>query len=37
MKQSVQNMLYHLLPAVFWLLAIGGSLVPLLLHFTPYT
>ena len=37
MKQSVQNMLYHLLPAVFWLLAIGGSLVPLILHFTPYT
>ena len=26
--------LYHLLPAVFWLLAIGGSLVPALLPFT---
>ena len=24
-------MLYHLLPVVFWLLAIGGSLVPLIL------
>lgn len=33
MKQSVQNMLYHLLPAVFWLLAIGGSLVPLIPSF----
>lgn len=36
MKQSVQNTLYHLLPAVFWLLAIGGSLVPVILQFTPY-
>ena len=27
-------MLYHLLPAVFWLLAIGGSLVPVLLQIT---
>ena len=30
-------MLYHLLPAVFWLLAIGGSLVPVILHITHYT
>ena len=28
-------MLYHLLPAVFWLLAIGGSLVPVIL--SPFT
>jgi hypothetical protein len=28
--RATQNMLYHLLPAVFWLLAIGGALVPLL-------
>jgi len=28
LKQSTQNILYHLLPAVFWLLAVGGSLVP---------
>ena len=34
MKQHVQNMLYHLLPAVFWLLAIGGSLVPVILQIT---
>lgn len=30
MKRATQNMLYHLLPVVFWLLAIGGTLVPLL-------
>ena len=29
MKRHTQEILYHLLPAVFWLLAIGGSLVPL--------
>ena len=29
-KSSNRKLLYHLLPAVFWLLAIGGSLVPLL-------
>ena len=29
MKRATQNMLYHLLPVVFWLLAIGGSAVPL--------
>lgn len=28
MKRSTQNMLYHLLPVVIWLLAIGGSIVP---------
>jgi len=31
MKRQTQVILYHLLPAVFWLLAIGGALVPLLL------
>lgn len=30
MKRHTQVILYHLLPAVFWLLAIGGSLVPTL-------
>ena len=30
MKRHTQVILYHLLPVVFWLLAIGGSLVPLL-------
>ena len=34
MKRSTQTLLYHLLPAVFWLLAIGGTLVPALLPFT---
>ena len=34
MKRSTQTLLYHLLPAVFWLLAIGGTLVPALLSFT---
>ena len=33
MKRHTQEILYHLLPAVFWLLAIGGSLVPVLLPF----
>jgi len=33
-KRSTQTLLYHLLPAVFWLLAIGGTLVPALLPFT---
>jgi len=28
-KRSTQNILYHLLPVVFWLLAIGGSIIPL--------
>ena len=28
MKRSTQNTLYHLLPVVFWLLAIGGSVLP---------
>ena len=31
MKRATQNMLYHLLPAVFWLLAVGGSFVPIAL------
>lgn len=30
MRRQTQVILYHLLPAVFWLLAIGGSLVPAL-------
>ena len=29
MKRATQNILYHLLPVVFWLLAVGGSLVPI--------
>ena len=32
-KSANRKVLYHLLPVVFWLLAIGGSLVPLLLDF----
>ncbi|MBO7459221.1 MAG: hypothetical protein J6T80_08225 [Paludibacteraceae bacterium] len=32
MKRHTQVILYHLLPVVFWLLAIGGSLVPLILR-----
>lgn len=27
MKRATQNMLYHLLPVVFWLSAIGGSIL----------
>ena len=34
MKRHVQNRLFHLLPVVFWLLAIGGSIVPFILHFS---
>ena len=30
MRRQTQNMLYHLLPAFFWLLAIGGSVVSFL-------
>lgn len=33
MKRATQNMLYHLLPVVFWLLAIGGALVPTILMY----
>lgn len=33
MKRQTQVILYHLLPVVFWLLAIGGTLAPYL--FTP--
>ena len=36
-KSLNRQLLYHLLPAVFWLLAIGGSLVPVLLNITHYT
>ena len=35
MRRATQNMLYNLLPVVFWLLAIGGSFVSLL--FIPFT
>lgn len=35
MKRHTQVILYHLLPVVFWLLAIGGSLVPLFLGGMP--
>ena len=31
MRRRTQKVLYNLLPVVFWLLAIGGSLVPLLI------
>ena len=34
MKRATQNMLYHLLPVVFWLLAIGGSAVPVILAYS---
>ena len=34
MKRSTQNMLYHLLPVVFWLLAVGGSCVPVIIGLT---
>ena len=37
MRRATQNRLYHLLPVVFWLLAIVGTLVPVFLNFTPYT
>lgn len=30
MKRHTQSILYHLLPVVIWLLAIGGAVVPLL-------
>ena len=33
MKRHTQVILYHLLPVVFWLLAIGGSLVPVFLWY----
>lgn len=33
MRRQTQNTLYHLLPVVFWLLAVGGSLVPVWLLF----
>lgn len=36
MKRATQNTLFHLLPVVFWLLAIGGALVPVILQFTNY-
>ena len=34
MKRSLQNTLYHLLPVVFWLLAVVGTLVPVFLQIT---
>ena len=34
MKRRTQELLYRLLPALFWLLAIGGSLVPISPFFT---
>lgn len=34
MKRATQNMLYHLLPVVFWLLAVVGTLVPVFLQIT---
>ena len=35
MKRHTQEILYHLLPAIFWLLAIGGSVLPMLLMQLP--
>ena len=35
MKRRTQTLLYHLLPVVFWLLAIGGSVVPFFIQITP--
>ncbi len=29
MKRHTQEILYHLLPAIFWLLAIGGAILPM--------
>ena len=37
MRRQTQNMLYHLLPVIFWLLAVVGTLVPVILNYTPYT
>lgn len=34
MKRRTQTILYHLLPVVFWLLAIGGAIVPLVIPIT---
>ena len=31
MKRRTQNILFHLLPVVFWLLAAGGTLIPVIL------
>ena len=36
MKRATQNMLYHLLPAIFWLLAISGSVVPIILNLSTF-
>lgn len=36
MKRATQNMLYHLLPVVFWLLAAGGTLTPVVLNLSTY-
>ena len=35
MRRATQNRLYHLLPIVFWLLAIGGSILPFTFHPAP--
>ena len=37
MRRATQNMLYHLLPVIFWLLAVVGTLVPIILHITHNT
>ena len=36
MRRSTQNTLYHLLPILFWLLAVGGSLIPFAFHIPRY-
>jgi len=35
-KSSNRKLLYHLLPVVFWLLAIGGTLVPVVLSLSTF-
>ena len=34
MRRQTQNTLYHLLPVIFWLLAVVGTLVPVILPIT---
>ena len=36
MRRATQNMLYHLLPVIFWLLAVVGTLVPVILSLSTF-
>ena len=36
MTRHTQIVLYHLLPVIFWVLAIGGSLIPFAFHIPRY-